>query len=137
MTAGGLVAIHLMQTENSADDAMMAQRLDAAGEETLASLVGQDGAGAGREAKRRRLLLVARKEDGGAVLEFIASAGRENLQDRITLLDAQSAEVPDEREISLRLLRHLASSVRHEQYHDTEIVTVRVEAPRGSQVHRG
>ena len=126
-----------MQTENSADDAMMAQRLDAAGEETLASLVGQDGAGAGREARRRRLLLVARKEDGGAVLEFIASAGRENLQDRITLLDAQSAEVPDEREISLRLLRHLASSVRHEQYHDTEIVTVRVEAPRGSQVHRG
>ena len=126
-----------MQTENSADDAMMAQRLDAAGEETLASLVGQDGAGAGREARRRRLLLVARKEDGAAVLEFIASAGRENLQDRITLLDAQSAEVPDEREISLRLLRHLASSVRHEQYHDTEIVTVRVEAPRGSQVHRG
>ena len=126
-----------MQTENSADDAMMAQRLDAAGEETLASLVGQDGAGAGREARRRRLLLVARKEDGGAVLEFIASAGRENLQDRITLLDAQSAEVPDEREISLRLLRHLASSVRHEQYHDTEIVTGRVEAPRGSQVHRG
>ena len=49
---------------------------------------------------------------------------------RITLLDAHSAEVPEEREISLRLLRHLASSVRHEQYHDTEIVTVRVDTPR-------
>ena len=34
-----------------------------------------------------------------------------------------------EREVSLRLLRHLASSVRHQQYHDTEIVTVRVERP--------
>ena len=78
----------------------------------------------------RRLLLVARQEDGGAVLEFIASTGQDNLQDRLALVDASSAEVPDEREISLRLLRHLASSVRHEQYHDTEIVTVRVDTPR-------
>ena len=109
-------------------DAAMAQRLDAAGEETLASLVEQDAAG--RDADRRRLLLVARKEDGGAVLEFVASTGQENLQDRLTLLDAHSAEVPEEREFSLRLLRHLASSVRHEQYHDTEIVTVRVDPPR-------
>ena len=35
----------------------------------------------------------------------------------------------DEQEISLRLLRHLASSVRHQQYHDTDVVTVRVEPP--------
>ncbi len=109
-------------------DTAMAQRLGAAGEETLASLVGQE-AGGGEE-RRRRLLLVARKEDGGAVLEFVASTGQENLQDRLTLLDAHSAEVPEEREFSLRLLRHLASSVRHEQYHDTEIVTVRVDTPR-------
>ena len=27
-----------------------------------------------------------------------------------------------------RLLRHLASEVRHRQYHDTDIVTVRVQA---------
>ena len=112
-------------------DAAMAQRMDAAGEETLTSLVDQEGAD-GEPAERRRLLLVARKEDGGAVLEFIASTGQENLQDRLTLLDAHSAEVPEEREISLRLLRHLASSVRHEQYHDTEIVTVHVDPPRAS-----
>ena len=109
-------------------DTAMAQRLGAAGEETLASLVGQEAGGG--EDRRRRLLLVARKEDGGAVLEFVASTGQENLQDRLTLLDAHSAEVPEEREFSLRLLRHLASSVRHEQYHDTEIVTVRVDTPR-------
>ena len=111
--------------------AAMAQRLGAAGEETLASLVAQEEAG-DEAAGGRRLLLVARKEDGGAVLEFIASTGRDNLQDRLALVDAHSAEVPDEREISLRLLRHLASSVRHEQYHDTEIVTVRVDPPRAS-----
>ena len=109
-------------------DQAMARRLDAAGEETLTSLVEQEGAN-GDAAERRRLLLVARKEDGGAVLEFIAATGQENLQDRLTLLDAHSAEVPEEREISLRLLRHLATSVRHEQYHDTEIVTVHVDPP--------
>ena len=109
-------------------DATMAQRLDAAAEETLLSLIGPDGAGEPR--RRRRLLLVAYRQDGAAVLELTASAGRDNLQDRIALLDARSAEVPDEREFSLRLLRHLASSVRHEQYHDTEVVTIRVEATR-------
>ena len=109
-------------------DAAMAERLDAAGEETLLSLVGQEEGGEPRE--RRRLLLVAHKQDGGAVLEFVASSGHENLQDRIALLDPRSAEVPDERETSLRLLRHIASSVRHEQYHGTEIVTVRVDGPQ-------
>ena len=109
-------------------DAAMAQRLDAAAEETLLSLLGPDESG--RERERRRLLLVAYKQDGGAVIEFTASAGRENLQDRLALLEAPPAETSDEREFSLRLLRHLASSVRHAQYHDTEIVTVRVDAPR-------
>ena len=31
------------------------------------------------------------------------------------------------RKLPLRPLRHLASSVRHQQYYDTDIVTVRVE----------
>jgi len=79
---------------------------------------------------RRRLLLVVHKQDGGAVLECGATTGHENLQDRIALLDPRSAEVPDERGTSLRLLRHIASSVRHEQYHGTEIVTVRVDSPQ-------
>ena len=110
-------------------DAAMAHRLDAAGEETLLTLLRQDEADEGRE--RRRLLVVAHKEDGGAVLEFVAAGGEENLQDKIALLGEQTAAAPIEREVSLRLLRHLASSVRHQQYHDTDIVTVRVEAAGG------
>ena len=35
-----------------------------------------------------------------------------------------------EAEMPLRLLRHYATAVRHQQYHDTDIVTFRVE-PRG------
>ncbi|MYA97808.1 MAG: hypothetical protein F4X91_15525 [Nitrospinae bacterium] len=106
-------------------DEAMAARLDAVGEETLLTLLGQEEAG--EEPERRRLLLVARSEDGGAVLEFVASKGEENLQDRIALLGEASAGDMIEREVSLRLLRHLASSVRHQQYHGTDIVTVRVE----------
>ena len=106
-------------------DAETANRLDAASEETLLTLIQRDEAGEGRD---RRLFLVAYKEDNGAVLEFIASTGKENLQDRIALLGARTDEAMVEEEVSLRLLRHLASSVRHQQYHGTDIVTVRVEA---------
>ena len=115
----------------------MAGRLDAAGEETLLTLLreaeegGEEGAAGAEEGvgAGRRLLLVAHKEGDGAVLEFVAAAGNENLQDRIALLGERSAGAPVEREVSLRLLRHVASSVHHQQYHDTDIVTVRVDAP--------
>ena len=110
-------------------DKAMANRLAAVVEETLLTLFRLDEAGE-EENDRRRLLLVARKEDGGAVLEFVASTGdEENLQDRIALLGEQAAGATVEREVSLRLLRHFASSVRHQRYHDTDIVTARVKAP--------
>jgi len=102
-----------------------AQRLCSAGEETLLSRVrSDDGADAG---KARRLLVIARGSRGAAELEFIAAPGEENLEDRMVLLTERGGAAPAEREISLRLLRHYASSVFHQQYHDTDIVTVRVE----------
>jgi len=105
----------------------MVDRLDAASEETLLTLIAQDENR--EEPERRRLLLTARKEAGGAVLEFVTASGEENLQNRIGLLADAPDEVPVEREVSLRLLRHIASSVRHQQFHDLDIVTVRVELP--------
>ena len=108
-------------------DTAMANCIDAAGEEVLLTLIRQDEAGEKHD--RRRLLLGAHKEDGGAVLEFVATIGDENLQDRMALLGEQTDGSSVEREVSLRLLRHHASSVHHQQYHDTDIVTVRVEAP--------
>ncbi len=108
-------------------DEAVAHHLDAVTEETLLTLLERNEGGA--QPKRQSLLLTARKEDGRAILEFVAAPGDGNLEDRIALLSEDTAETPTEREISLRLLRHLASSVRHEQYHDTEYVTVRVDAP--------
>ena len=117
------------------------QRLLSAGEETILSLVRPDGEGdeeggkseagkgegEGNEAgERRRLLLIARGGREAAELEFIAAPGEENLEDRMVLL-AERGGAPAEHEISLRLLRHYASSVRHQQYHGTDIVTIRVE----------
>ena len=115
-------------------DEAMAARLEAVSEETLLTLLAQDEEAP--DATPRRLLVVARREDGGATLEFVAAPGEENLQDRIALLSETGAGEVLEREVSLRLLRHLASSVRHQQYHDTDVVTVRVE-PTGARLTTG
>ena len=105
----------------------MAHRLDAVAVETVLTLLERHEEGT--ERGRQCLLLTARNEDGRSVLEFVAAPGDGNLEDRMALLGEDAAESPVEREISVRLLRHLASLVRHEQYHDTEFVTVRVDAP--------
>ena len=106
-------------------DEAAAHRLVAASEETLLTLLQH-----GDEAReRRRLLLVVHREGDGAVLELVAATGEGNLQDRIELLgDERAVETPEEVEVSLRLLRHFATSVHHQQYHDTDIITLRVDA---------
>ncbi len=107
----------------------MMTRLDIASEETLLTLL--EANEAVEEHQSRRLNLAVRKEDGGAVLEFVATTGEENLQDQIALLGEQAVDAPVvEKEISLRLLRHVASSVLHQQYYNTDIVTVCVDTPK-------
>ena len=105
----------------------MADRLTAAGEEALLTLMRRDQTG--EELARQRLGLVAYRQGGGAILEFVTGPGGENLQERMALLTEHASDGPDESEMSLRLLKHIAAWVRHQQYHDTDILTVRVEAP--------
>ena len=112
---------------NGWDDAM-ADRLDAVGEETVLTLLRPEEDAEDPE-RPRRLRLSASKGDGGAVLEFIVAPREENVQERMAVLAVGGEETPVEQEISLRLLRHLASSVRHQQYHDMDIVTVQVSYP--------
>ena len=100
-------------------------RLCLVAEETLLTLSQLDDPGA--TGKMRRLLLVARQDGSSAELEFTAAADTGNIEDRIALLGGQASEDAVEHEISLRLLRHFASSVRHQQYSDADIVTVRVK----------
>ncbi len=97
-------------------------RLNAAAEEALLTILHMD-----REPENRKLLLTARKQDGRAVLELIAGPGGENLQDSIALLGDPATQADLEERTSLRLLRHFTSSVRHQQYHNTDIVTIHVD----------
>ena len=114
--------IYEFATRAGWDDAT-ANRLDAAGEETLLTLLREDDEG---ETQGRRLLVKAHREGKDAVLEFIAAGGEENIEDRLALLGEGAADEAAEREVSLRLLRHLATEVQHRQYHDADFITVRV-----------
>ena len=106
-------------------DQRMTARLRAAAEETLHTLIG-----AVSQSPERELLVIARADGGSADLEFIAGGTEVNLEDQLAVLSEGVAEIPNEAEVPLRLLRHYATSVRHQQYHGTDIVTIRVE-PQG------
>ena len=103
--------------------AASSERLVLVGEETLTSML-SEGAD-----EPRRLVVNARVGGGGAELEFVSAAGEENLEDRLAYL-GEKPDTDDGEEISFRLLRHYASSVHHQKYHDVDIVTVHVEAAR-------
>ena len=105
----------------------MALRLRAVGEETMLLLTGGDTPDATGEGDAgRRLLLVARSDGDDVDLEFIATTNEMNLEDQLAMLTEAAASVPVESETPLRLLRHYASSIRHQQYHDIDIVMIRV-----------
>lgn len=102
----------------------MVTRLETAVEETMLTMMGQE-----TPRPSRRMLLSAHKDGNEAVLEFIASSGDANLQDQIALLTDATPEANLDQEVSLRMLRHISSSVRHQSYHDTDVVLVNVKAP--------
>ena len=106
-------------------NAAMTERVRAVGEETLNILKGHKLEP--EPEQERRLLLIAHDDGGAADLEFIAATGETNLEDQMVALGDWATDGSIE-EMPLRLLRHYAASVRHQQYYDTDVVTVRVEA---------
>ena len=99
-------------------------RLRAAGEEALASLQMQEDFAEGSE--HPRLFIDARPQETMVELEFVATTRRENIEDQLAYL-ADEVPVPTFDELSLRLLRHHAATVRHQKFHGVDIVTVQVE----------
>ncbi|MXZ91717.1 MAG: hypothetical protein F4W95_02155 [Chloroflexi bacterium] len=104
-------------------------RLRSAGEEAISSLLQPDNEFAETESQGNPpRLMVSARPDGRAVdLEFISVLEEENLGDRLSYLE-EEPQVVDEREVSFRLLRHYASTVRHQKYHGMDIIMVRVES---------
>ena len=105
------------------------EQLRAAGEEALMCLLQVRGDEAGPTPPR--MILVARPGHEAVEMEFLAVFDEQNIEDRLTYL-GDRAETPEESEteISFRLLRHYASSVRHKKYHGIDVVTVKVAGSR-------
>ena len=119
-------------------DTAMKEKLSAVAEETLLTLapldlelsLDLDAEEDEDDGDTRQLVVVASSDEAVADLEFIGGGGDdENIEDRVRQLQLHDEETPVEQELSLRLLRSYASSVRHQQFHDTDIITVRVGSP--------
>ncbi len=102
-------------------------RLRSAAEETLMSLIPGDSLQA--PDNEARLIIAARPGAGMLELEFVAVSDEENLEDRLACLSEES-EGLDEGDLSLRLLRHHATSVHHQKYYGLDVITVRVRGSR-------
>ena len=100
------------------------RRVRAAGEETLSIMSmheAEDPSG-----KVRKLFVNVQADDSVAEMEFLSAAyDVENLEDRLVNM-SQEPELLEEHEVSFRLLRHYASSVRHQKFHDIDVITVEV-----------
>ncbi len=117
-------------------DTAMKERLSAVAEETLLTLspldlealmADEEEDGEEEEEVTRQLVVIASSDGPVATLEFIGGAGdEENMEDRLRTLQQYDEETPVEQELSLRMLRAYATSVRHQQFHGTDIITVRV-----------
>lgn len=100
-------------------------RLRAAAEEALLSLLRQEEDEHAPAPGGRRLRVVARNLRFGAGLEFTAATHEGNLENQMALL-GDRPDPTSERDLSLALLRHHASSVKHHQYHNADVLTVHV-----------
>ncbi len=100
-----------------------ADRLAAAGEETIAILRQEDDDVT--SGQPRRLVVSARDTGHEVEMEFVTVLEGQNMEDRLTFL-SDLPPIPDEKEVSFRLLRHYASSVNHQKYHGVDIITVTV-----------
>ena len=117
-------------------DEAMKDRLTAVAEETLLTLapLNLDGDEIENEeengdAAGGSLIVVASSEGAVANLEFIGAGNDANVEDQVRHLQQHDTFEPVEGNISLLLLSNYASSVRHQQYHNTDIITVQVTAP--------
>ena len=76
--------------------------------------------------RRNRLRVSARVRRDLAELEFIAASTFGNMEDEIATLGVPTASSAGA-ETSLRLLRHYASTVRHQKFRKADVVTITVK----------
>ena len=74
----------------------------------------------------KRLIVMARPAADVVELEFLVVLEEGNLEDQLAYL-GEHTDTPEQSEVSLRLLQHFASSVRHRKYSGIDVVVVEVE----------
>jgi len=102
-------------------------RLRLVGEEAILSLLEEEEDGPAEE--KRRLVATIRPDGGSAELEIVVASGEAiqgNIENRMAYL-GQDQALEDEQELSVRILRHYASSVHHRKYYGIDIVSCRVD----------
>ena len=100
-------------------------KLNLAAEETLLTLVEQHSDR--QEGTPRSLRVSVKRDIDQAIVEFAAVVGEGNIEDRLLLLD-QSDTTAIEQDLSLRILRQVTSSFRHQQYFNMDVITIAVKA---------
>ena len=102
-------------------------RLRLVGEEVILSLLNEEEEGpAGQE---RRLVATVRPEIGSAEIEIVVASNdaiQGNIENRMAYLEQDQA-LEDEQQMSVRILRHYASSVHHRKYYGVDIISCRVD----------
>ena len=101
-------------------------RLRLVGEEVMLSLLDEEEAEG--EERKRRLVAAIRPESGSAELEIVVAsddAMQGNIENRIAYLGEE--QDADEQQLSVRILRHYASSVHHRKYYGIDIISCRVD----------
>ncbi len=102
-------------------------RLCLVGEEVVLSLLNEENDGPAEQ--KRRLVATIRPDSGSAEIEIVVASDdaiQGNIENRIAYLgDGHALE--DEQQLSVRILRHYASSVHHRKYYGIDIISCRVD----------
>ena len=102
-------------------------RLCLVGEEVILSLLNEENDGPAEQ--KRRLVATIRPDSSSAEIEIVVASDdaiQGNIENRIAYLgDGHALE--DEQQLSVRILRHYASSVHHRKYYGIDIISCRVD----------
>ena len=102
-------------------------RLRLVGEEAVLSLLEEENQDPASQ--QRRLIASIHPDGAAAELEITVAADdaiQGNIEDRIAYLGDDHG-LEDERQLSVRILRHYASSVHHRKYYGIDIISCRVD----------
>ena len=102
-------------------------RLRLVGEEVILSLLKEEKDDSAEQ--KRRLVATIRPDSGSAELEIVVASDdaiQGNIENRMAYL-GQDQALEDEQQLSVRILRHYASSVHHRKYYGLDIISCRVD----------